>query len=514
MSQAPDRPPRALHVLPALGVERVGVAALGSLLVAAAVLSAARGAGPAWVVALLGTLALAAVVPVARRLPTVWDGALRRAPVRCVLWALLTLAGVWLWARLGVFMADAGRADGSVFPFDRFYVKHSCLSAYVHAAELAGLRVDNLYDESLYEGMIGPFAQDEYLYPPTFLLLPRLALAASGDFLKIRAVWYGVSAGILVLGVVAVAAWIGGDAGRRAGLLAVALALTPPVLMTLQIGNFQIAAVALACVAVAVIESRRDTAATAAAAAVLAFVSMAKVFPGVLVLVLVARRRWRAVGWVAGFALVYVAMTLALFGTRPFVAFFGYRLPHLASFNAPDVSVPFVVKLVAINHAVAFIPFKLQALGVPGMSRGLALALSWVYTAGVLAATVAVGRAPAETRLGEAARWLALLHLAALRSPFVPDAYALITPLWLLTLVAAEERGGAARRGVLAACALLLCVVAPLGKGLPEPGLTLRLVVGLASQAVAIGLCLRALGARPVAQWIELRASRHSIANA
>jgi hypothetical protein len=45
--------------------------------------------------------------------------------------------------------------------------------------------------------------------------------------------------------------------------------------------------------------------------------------------------------------------------------------------------------------------------------------------------------------------------------------------------------------------ALLLCVVAPLGKDLPEPGPGLRVVVGLASQLVALSLCVRAMSGRP-----------------
>ena len=41
-------------------------------------------------------------------------------------------------------------------------------------------------------------------------------------------------------------------------------------------------------------------------------------------------------------------------------------------------------------------------------------------------------------RLRTAQVWLGLLSLASFRSPFVPDAYALIGTLWLLTLMAAE----------------------------------------------------------------------------
>jgi hypothetical protein len=49
-------------------------------------------------------------------------------------------------------------------------------------------------------------------------------------------------------------------------------------------------------------------------------------------------------------------------------------------------------------------------------------------------------------RLREAQLWLALLNLGSFRSPFVPDAYALMGTTWLLTPIAAERSSATAWR--------------------------------------------------------------------
>jgi hypothetical protein len=70
--------------------------------------------------------------------------------------------------RLTVFSVDPSRTGAAVYPFDQFYVQHSCLSAYFQAAKLGQARVPNLYDETLYVDTLGRFNIDGYLYPPQF----------------------------------------------------------------------------------------------------------------------------------------------------------------------------------------------------------------------------------------------------------------------------------------------------------------------------------------------------------
>jgi hypothetical protein len=71
-------------------------------------------------------------------------------------------------------------------------------------------------------------------------------------------------------------------------------------------------------------------------------------------------------------------------------------------------------------------------------------------------------------RLRQAQVWLGLLNLASFRSPFVPDAYALIGTLWLLTLLAAEGHWRTTGRLALAVAAAATFVVLD-GGVLPDP---------------------------------------------
>src|SRR5205085_769211 len=76
--------------------------------------------------------------------------------------------------RLGAFMLDGARGDHSVLPLYETFVRHSCLSAYFRADELARAEEPDLYQPALYTGDAGLFHQEIYEYAPPFLLLPRL----------------------------------------------------------------------------------------------------------------------------------------------------------------------------------------------------------------------------------------------------------------------------------------------------------------------------------------------------
>jgi hypothetical protein len=72
--------------------------------------------------------------------------------------------------------------------------------------------------------------------------------------------------------------------------------------------------------------------------------------------------------------------------------------------------------------------------------------LLWAYGVAVLVIAWLVGRwqraapaGPAE-RLVQVGGWLAVLTLASLRSPFAPNVYVQIGPLWLLVLALAARR--------------------------------------------------------------------------
>jgi len=426
---------------------------------------AALAAGPVWVglraigvsagvaVVVSGGLLAALAIGMSRRLPRALDGCARRRPRAALLVALLWLGGAASVLRIAPFMADPESTWGAPIPDNDFYLHHDCATAYVRAAELARAGVANLYETEQYTGtvdgdprqQIGRFAVDPYEYPPPFLLPVRAAIALTDDFTVIRAGWFTLEAALFAAAVIGLAIWLRGRDGVALGLLAPAVLASVPVLGTLAVGNFQLAAYALAVLAMLAVERDRD----ALAGALLAFAIVAKLFPGLLLVLLVARSRWRAVGWTAAFAALYAGLALAVLGTDPFRAFISYQLPRMADGSA----FPFLAGFppaTAVNHAVFGLIFKLRLVGVPAMTTGVAGALAWIYTGAVVAFAYVRGRKRRGSRLGEAMLWLVLLQLGALRSPFTPDLYALVLPVWMLVLLAVRA-AGPARAAIAAA---------------------------------------------------------------
>lgn len=431
-----------------------------------------------------------------------------RAPVprgrAAILWGVLAAVGVLQVGRMSAFMADPTLRWGALVP-EGFATRHSCLSSYVHGAELARRGDANIYDDRYGNADsaaapelpsvidVGPLTMDTYEYPPAFLPLPRLMLAVSRDFMVIRALWFALTAAVFAACAVGLARWLGGETGRRAGLLTLLVALSPHLLMTAYFGNFQLAAMGLSALAMVWIWRGR----TRSGAAILAFTVGAKIFPGILIIYLLTARRFAAVAWTAVFGAGYALLALAVFGSRPYLDFFNYHLPRLASgetfaFLAEEGSIPF-------NLAVFGLPFKLRALGWAGSEAdawALAARLSWVYTAVVVAIAAAAGlRARAAGSETERARlgglWFGLLALAALRSPFSPPA-ALIPVFWGLSLRAATVHGRRAVVGVVLLWVALHVIV----PGPSTPAMAATMVTQALLYATAIGLALARTGPR------------------
>jgi len=475
--------------------ERWTVAALIAVLAAliAAVAGVAFGASLRVSLPVALLLGLNSCAWVARRLPREWDGARRAHTAWSILFLVVALAALARTAGVAWFMADATHPQASVYWFDRFYKAHSCYSGYWRAAEVARAGAVNLYDTAHYNGWIDRrFQIDEFLYVPQFLILPRIGLALGGDFYKIRAAWFAFEAALVAAATLALCRWIGGAAGRRAALLWAALWLSSPILATLQIGNYQVAALALSMLAMVAFERDRP-ALGGALLAVAAF----KLFPALLCLYLAAARRWRAVGWTIAFSLLYCAVAYLWIGGQPFVAFLHYDLPRVVSGDAwPFLADP---RVTAINDSIPGLVLKLKALGVQGMTRSLENIVGWVWTfIVVILALLAGRRGPQLSRLERTCCWLSLLTLAAFRNRFMPDMYGLVAPIWLWTFIAAAALTAAARstwRNAiwLAVAWVALSAVLPF-HGIPFAGNT-RLIVSTVSQLIAIGLCL----------WILLR---------
>lgn len=388
-------------------------------------------------------------------------------------------AATFYTVRLSSFMIDVTRADLSVFPARQFFRAHSCLSAYTEAARLSTTGV-NIFDIAPYSKpgqpdtarTIGLLEVDLYQYPPPFLVLPRLTVAAGLEFLTTRRLWFAVQSVVLLLGVVVTARWIGGVSGLLALLLAPILWLAPTTRVTLQIGNFQLTAFALSMLAMIAFERRHD----ARGGLMLGFSTVSKVFPGTLGVLLVAERRSTSVLWTIGWAAAFVIGAVLWIGSGPFSDFFNYQLPRIQSgaaffwIDAPEMA--------PVNYGIHGLIIKLRVLGVPWTSAAVASRAATLY--GVLLLAIAaiaanrLGKMRATEknlewlRLRQAQVWLGLLNLASFRSPFVPDAYALVGTLWLLTLLAAEGHWRTTGRLALAVAGAATFVVLD-GGVLPVP---------------------------------------------
>jgi hypothetical protein len=355
---------------------------------------------------------------------------------------LATLVALAMLARLAVFMVAPSAVGYSLVPASQWEVHHSCLSAY-YVAGRAARSVPNFYADSLYTAsdddpkkirkarMIGPFKIDVYEYPPPFLLLPRALLLLAPDFMRLRMLWFGIGGALVLMAMLVVARFLGPVAGTRALLLSPLVWMSLPMLSTLQKGNVQAMVVAASMLAMVLFERRR----WAAGGALLAFATASKLYPGLLIVYLVAQRRWRAVAWTAALGVALLALSLLDIGWAPYAAFFDH-LPGLLGGEAfPAFRNPAAR---AINFSIPGLVFKLGLFGVPGMNFGASKMVGWAYTLVALAATVFAARRTLRDR-EKPLVWLAILILATLRSPFLPATYAAIPPLWLLTILAAHQ---------------------------------------------------------------------------
>ena len=181
---------------------------------------------------------------------------------------LATVAALVQLALLTVFMVDPAQVAYSTIPGSAWEIRHSCLTAYFVAGEAVG-RGHDLYDPALYTSpedtgtgqrkalMIGPFGIDVYEYPPPFLLVPRACRLLTTDFMRMRPLWFGLGAGIVLIAMLVVARRMGPAMGTRALLLVPLFWAAPAMMNTLQKGNVQPVVVALAMLAMVLFERSR-----------------------------------------------------------------------------------------------------------------------------------------------------------------------------------------------------------------------------------------------------------------
>jgi hypothetical protein len=270
-----------------------------------------------------------------------------------------------------------------------------------------------------------------------------------------------------------------------AALLIPALWISVPTNFNFQFGQFHGAALVLSVLAMVAFEKGwRVWGGLALAVAVLA-----KLSPGILVLYLAARRRWREVLWVSGFAIAVSALAWVVLGGEVFRAFLDDQLPR---FVPGSSSGEVRLQSLANNLAVGSVGSKLTLLRMGGSGELLGRGLSGLFALGLVLGTVTLARLPAGERAVRAKIWLLLLTLGAVTAPAAPAAYVVVSGLWLLSLAAGRIRSVGGALG-LASLWILWQGLPPL----PSQGLllVLSLAVQLSYLAVPVGLAF-SLGRR------------------
>ena len=367
--------------------------------------------------------------------------------------AILVLAQL---AVLGTFIIDPNVATWPASVARPWQSRHSCVSAYWVAARQS-LTAPDLYLESVYRPAIrpdvprrpnlGPFFVDVFEYPPTFLPLPRLLAAATPDFWRFRRLWFALNLGAVVFGLVVVARRLDAPLATHALWLTPLVLLSPNVVGTLQAGNVQLLFLVACAVAMLLLERGHH----AAGGVLLAYAIASKLFPGVLLLYLLRRGDWRAIGWTAAAGVVLCLVTVIDLGSTPFVAFL-HHLPKLLSGEAfPGLFRP---EAIAVNESVPGLAFKLSLLGIGGDGFAVAKVVGWVYTVVLIAATWWLAH-PSHDRACAPLAWVSILILATMRSPFLPG-YGAFPALWLATLLTAIVWHRPAARAVVLALWVML----------------------------------------------------------
>lgn len=419
------------------GIERISVAlaACGAAALALFVGLRGLGAGPGLAAALALALGAAGGFALLRRLPADLDGLCGSHRWWCIAWALVAIVALGQTGRMAAFMLDPGEKQHSLFPDDPWYVAHCCLTAYSEAARLASEGTANIFSPELYyDRKLGSFNVDAYHYPPSFLMLPlALRTLAGPDFVRQRMLWFGISALVLLSAMGAAAAALEPRARRRAIAVAPAVWLSVPVQLGFQMSNVQLLMISVSVLSWVAFRRFRPL-----GGALLALAIVSKIFPGILGLDLLLRRRWRDALSTAAFGLIFCAAIYAVVGLEPFRAFFEFELPRLSSGEA--FARPFS-RAFAVAHNMS--PFgaalKLEKLGLPGMGMATAKVFSSIYGVALVGLAIWAARRGALTTVAakgssattELSVWLALLSLGTLASPFAPANYVLASVVWL-----------------------------------------------------------------------------------
>jgi alpha-1,2-mannosyltransferase len=199
------------------------------------------------------------------------------------------------------------------------------LSFYWTAAQHL-IHGEPIYSLAQLNGPYAPQGQDGFLYPPPFaaLMIPLVALTPDARVAE----WFWSAFGIAIVVVTVLALARSERLGERFSmlrghgrwLLVAAVFAFPPVIGELSIGNVHLLLLALFTLAWLGIR-RGDLTGDAMAGIGLGVAALIKVFPGVLLLWLVATRRYRAAVAMVAAAAALVVVTLPFTGIEPWLQY-------------------------------------------------------------------------------------------------------------------------------------------------------------------------------------------------
>jgi hypothetical protein len=459
--------------------------ALATPIVAAAL--GAAGLLTLWAFVIAAVLVAAALTVISRR--HAWGpfyGVTSGSPLARTLWLLLgALAAARMWG-LAVFMMDTFRPGFSALWIDPFYIRHNCFSPFWFASKMISEGRTGLYNlENTQPYWIGIFKIDDFIYPLPMLLHARLMyLLISKSFFTLRTAWFVVEMTVFATALISLGRWLGGEVGRRFLWLTPALFLATPVLLSIQIGNIQLVILALSMMAMVAFDRGRPI----VGGAMLSYACF-KIFPGILVFVLILQRRWRDLFWTSLFGLFYLGLTFVFLGHGPWHDFVTTGMGHLASGSSWwFLYIPELKDVAAINQSIPGLAAKAAEI-MPVADIRIAIHRLNAPYALILAvlAVFAAFRMDAADKLTRAQVWMGLLALAALQSPFVPDVYALTAPIWLWALFMPRFWD---RPRALLLCSLLwipLTMVLPFEGPLGTEGMV-RLVLATVIQLFAVSI--------------------------
>ncbi|MEA2673621.1 MAG: alpha,2-mannosyltransferase [Chloroflexota bacterium] len=304
------------------------------------------------------------------------------------------------------------------------------LSFYWTAAQHL-IHGEPIYSLAQLSGPYAPQGQDGFLYPPPFAALMIPLAAVTPDARSAEWIWsaFGIAIVLITLAALLRSERLGQRfsmlRGRGGWLLLAAAFAFPPVIGELSIGNVHLVLLGLFTLAWLGIR-RGDLAGDAMAGIGLGAAALIKVFPGVLLVWLLATRRYRAAVAMVVAAAALVIVTLPFTGIEPWLQYPRVLGNLSAVYDTTDTISPAIwlapylgfttARWLVLGIGVVIVVWSARSSGrdaVPAISFATAVVVSVLIAPNVFHHYLAIFVLPLILGLaaGVRLRWLALAYL-------------------------------------------------------------------------------------------------------